>query len=109
MLFLNWNIDSGLMIDKQSHVFTSCCLFVDPVDAGWCPVHQFVFLEPQSDLLVGGLNRVGSVDDVASDLNAEVTADGSRGGVGWIGGSKHDATGLDDIQALPDHWDNGAG
>ena len=49
------------------------------------------------------------MDDVASDLNAEVTADGAGQRVGGVGGAEHLATGLDHIQTLPHHGHHGAG
>lgn len=39
-------------------------------------------------------------------LNGEVTADGAWCRVGWVGGTEHDTSGLDDAFALPDHGDN---
>ena len=33
--------------------------------------------EPEANLVLGGLDGVGAVDDVAADLDAEVTADGA--------------------------------
>jgi len=49
------------------------------------------------------------VDDVASNLDAEVTADGAGQGVSGVGGAEHLATGLDHIQTLPHHGHHGAG
>ena len=47
-------------------------LLVDPVNRVRSPVQDLVFFEPKRDLLLGVLDRVGSVADVAADLNAEV-------------------------------------
>lgn len=84
-------------------------LFVDPVGGSWSPADQLLLSEPQSDLLLGRLDGVGSVDDVASDLDAEVATDGTRQRVGGVGGTEHLAAGLDHIQTLPNHGDDWAG
>lgn len=59
--------------------------------------------------MVGGLDGVGTVADVAADLDAEVSADGSGKGVLGVGLAQHDATGLDGIESLPDHGADGTG
>ena len=59
-------------------------LFVHPVGGGHLVVAQ-AFREPHGDFLVGGLDGVRAVDDVAADVNAEVATDGARGGVGGAG------------------------
>jgi hypothetical protein len=43
-------------------------IFVDPADAGGGPGDELLGLEPEVDLLLGGLDRVGAVADVAADL-----------------------------------------
>ena len=65
--------------------------------------------EPQSNLLLGRLDGIGSVADVASDVNAKITANGARGRVGRVGSTKHDTTSLDGVQALPHHAAHRAG
>ena len=42
------------------------CLFVDPVSGDGLPVNELLRLEPQSDLLVGALDGVAAVADVAA-------------------------------------------
>lgn len=49
------------------------------------------------------------MDDVAADLDAEISADGSWERVSWVGGTEHLAAGLDGVQTLPDHGDDWAG
>lgn len=46
------------------------------------------------------------MDDVAANLDAQVTTDGARGRVLGIGGSKNLTTSLDNVQTLPDHGDD---
>lgn len=84
-------------------------LFVDPIDGSRGPGDQLLLVEPQSDLLLGRLDGIGAVDDVAADLDAEVTTDGAGQGVGGVGGTEHLTAGLDHIEALPDHGHHGAG
>ena len=73
------------------------------------PGVELVTLEPKVDLVVGSLDGVGSVDDVATDVDAEVTADGAGLGVHGLGGTKHLAAGEDSVVAFPDHGADGAG
>jgi len=46
------------------------------------------------------------VTDVTSNLNAEITSDGSRGRVSWVGGSQHHSSSLDSIETLPNHGED---
>ena len=43
-------------------------LFVDPAVLGGLPAGQLLGLEPEGDLLLGGLDGVRAVADVAPDL-----------------------------------------
>jgi len=67
---------------------------------------QLLGLEPQSNLPLGGFNTIRSVNDVACNLNAEVSTDGAWVGVLGVGLAKHDPAGLDSVSSLPDHWDD---
>jgi hypothetical protein len=83
-------------------------LLVDPrVRVGLPPAHTL--REPQGDLLLGRLDGVRSVADVASDVNAKVTTNGARGRISGVGGTKHDTAGLNGIEAFPHHAAHGAG
>ena len=50
-------------IDGITHLF-----LVDPVVGGLLPGLHLLGLEPESDLLLGGLDGVGAVADVAADV-----------------------------------------
>ena len=42
---------------------------------GGRPADELFGSEPEGDFLLGGLDRVGAVDDVAPEVEAEVAAD----------------------------------
>lgn len=48
-------------------------LLVDPLGLGGLPADDVALLEPESDLLLGVLDAVGAVADVAAGLEREVT------------------------------------
>jgi len=62
----------------------------------------------QGNLLLGALNSIRAVDDVAANSEGIVTTDRANGGGEGVGGTKHDTAGLDGIKTLPDHGDDGA-
>jgi len=64
--------------------------------------------EPELNLVVGSLNGIRSVDNVATNIDAEVTTDGSGSRVLGVGGSEHDATSSDGTSSFPDHGADGA-
>jgi len=49
------------------------------------------------------------VDDVSSDIEGEVSADGSWGRVGGVGCAKKGTSSLGGVLSLPDHGDDGSG
>jgi hypothetical protein len=73
-----------------AHRAPSLCLrlLVDPAGLGALPADNLTLLEPESDLLLGVLDAVGAVADVAPDVNGEVTTDGARGGGEGVGSTK---------------------
>ena len=72
------------------------------------PVGELGSSEPKSNFLVGGLNSVGAVDDVSSLINAKVSADGSGGRVGGLGGTEHLAACENGVVTFPNHSADGA-
>ena len=73
------------------------------------PRAELLGLEPEGDLVVGGLNRVGAVADVSADVNAEVTADSAGIGVERLSGTEHLTAGEDGVGSLPNHAADGSG
>lgn len=63
-------------------------LLVDPVELGSLPADELTLLEPESNLLLGVLDAVGAVADVAADVDGEVTTDGAGGGGEGVGGTE---------------------
>ncbi len=57
--------------------------------------------EPEGNLLLSRLNSVGSVADVAANVNAKVAPDGAGEGIRGLGGAEKDAASLDNTVALP--------
>merc|ERR1719184_722365 len=78
-------------------------LLVDPVLLGGGPVTELLGLEPEGNLVVGRLNSVRAMADVAPDMDGEVSPDGSREGSGRVGFTKHNTTSLHCVQTLPNH------
>ena len=87
-----------------------CSSLVDPLCGVVLPVGETLTVgEPEVDLLVGGLDSVGTVDDVSTDIDAEVTTDGAWGGLGGLGSTEHLAAGENGTITFPDHGADGAG
>lgn len=72
------------------------------------PVEDLTLLEPKGDLLLGILNRVRSVADVATDLNAKITADSTGGRLKGVGSTEHLTSGGNGLLALPNHGNDGS-
>ena len=53
---------------KLRQIIEKIDLLVDPVLLGGGPVAELLGLEPEGDLMVGRLNSVGAMADVAADL-----------------------------------------
>lgn len=87
----------------------SARLFVDPTGESWLVVDKLLLLEPQGDLVVGRLNRVGTVTHVSTHVNGKVASDGTWGRGQWVGGTKDDSTLLDNVLTLPDSSEDWAG
>lgn len=86
-----------------------CLLLVDPLETSVVVVVGNLLLsEPEGDLSLGGLVRVRAVDEVAADIDGEITTDGSGGGISGVGGSDELATVDNGVLTFPDHSDDGA-
>lgn len=82
-------------------------LLVDPTGLGGGPLLELGGTEPESNLLLGVLDGVGTVADVAADIDGVVTTDGTGGGGQGVGGTQDGTAGLDGVLALPDHGADG--
>ena len=65
--------------------------------------------EPESRLGVSGLDGVRSLDDVTTDIDAEVVTDGAWCGVEKLSGIEHFTASDLSVVTFPDHGVNGAG
>lgn len=83
-------------------------LLEDPVGLGVLPLDQLGGSEPEGNLLLGVLDGVGTVADVAADVQGVVATDGAGSGGQGVGGAQDGAAGLDGVLALPDHGADGA-
>lgn len=83
-------------------------VFIDPWVGSWSPLDQFLLFEPQCDFLVGRFDRVWAMDDVAANLDAQITTDGAWCWVSWVGGAQHDTASFDGIQTFPHGGNNWA-
>lgn len=63
-------------------------LLVDPVEGSGLVAEDLTLLEPEGNLLLGVLDAVGAVADVAADIDGEVTTDGAGGGSQRVGGTE---------------------
>jgi hypothetical protein len=97
---------------------------IDPVVLGRLPALDLLRLEPESDLLLGTLDTVGAVADIATNIDGIVSSDGTRGRCervrgakdGWTGSADNQhgrdirptSAGLAGITAFPDHGNDWA-
>jgi hypothetical protein len=81
-------------------------LLVNPVLGVALPFQNLTLFEPELDFLFGVFDRVTSVADVTSDLDAKISSDGSGVGFQWVGSAQHLSSGGDGLLALPDHADD---
>lgn len=82
------------------------CLLVDPSIVGKLVGLNFLLLEPQADLLLGGLDRVGTMADISANINGVVTTDGAWSRLKRVGGTEDGTTLLDNVLTLPDSSDD---
>src|SRR3990172_9350813 len=84
-------------------------LLEDPGIGGAAVVMQLRGGEEQRDLARGALDRIGAVDEVAPDVDAEVAADRAGRRLARAGLAYRRADGLDGAVALEDGGDYWAG
>ena len=69
------NFPSVFVMARNVCVIMGHNLFVDPGGGGGLPADELLGLEPKGDLVVGALDGVGTVADVAADFDGEITTD----------------------------------
>ena len=57
-----------LLVAHTCHCFVMHLFLVDPTLVNLGPALDLLLLEPEGDLLLGGLDAVGAVADVAADI-----------------------------------------
>jgi len=72
------------------------------------PGEDLFLREPESDLVVGRLNGIRSVDHVTANIDAVVSSDGSGARVGRSGGSEHNTASSDSVVSFPNHSADGS-
>lgn len=65
--------------------------------------------EPHFELVCSALGRITSVADVATEVDAEISADAARLGGEWLRLAQHLPSLLDDVLSFPTHADDGPG
>jgi len=66
-------------------VFHHLWLLIDPVELGRLPALNLFWLEPQSNLLLGTLDTIRAVANVATDIDGIITTNRTRGGLERVG------------------------
>lgn len=59
---------------------------------GRLPLEDFTLVEPESDLLLGILDAVGAMADVAADIDGIFTPDRAWCRYQWVGGTEESYT-----------------
>src|SRR5690349_15354123 len=79
-------------------------LLVDPLDSSVVDIVSNLLLgKPEGDLSLGGLNGVGSVNQVASNIDGEVSTKGTRSSVVGVGGTDEFTSSNNGVLSLPNH------
>lgn len=73
---------------EASEETTIYLFLVDPVVLGSLVGNGLTLPEPESNLLLGVLDGVGTVADVAADIDGVVATDGARGRGKGVGGTE---------------------
>ena len=92
---------------KRATILKTVGLLVNPRVNSLSPVVD-TFREPHLQFVFGTFGRVGSVANIATKIDGEISTDAPWLGVKWLGLSQHLATLLDDILSFPAHADNGS-
>lgn len=84
-------------------MFVEPSLFVEPGGRDGLPADQLVFGEPEGDFGGSGFDRIGTMNDIAANADAKITANcaGDRGE--RVGRADHQTSCGNDALAFPDH------
>jgi len=63
-------------------------------------------IEPKLNFCFGRFDSIRAVANVSTNIDAKITADGTRLRVSWLSGSKHLSACFDSIIAFPNHGTN---
>ena len=83
-------------------------LLVKPVLRVRLPVEDLSLLKPKRNFFLGILNRVRSVANVATNLNAEISTDSAGGRLQGVRSTEHLTSSGNSLFALPNHGNDGA-
>ncbi len=97
---------SSTNTDNRNLIFF---VFVNPRYFSRTPADKFSRCKPQPDFFFGRLDRVRSVNDVSSDVDAEITSDRPWSRISGIGFAQHKSASLDSVQAFPNHGQDWTG
>lgn len=97
-----------MQVHHGTYMRATTDLLVDPlVDCTGVRNRSILLAEPKSNLSLSRLNRVRTVANVATHVNAEVAADRAWGRGERVRSTQKSTALLDDVLALPNHGDHG--
>lgn len=76
-------------------------LLVYPTSCWRLPIKELWFFEPQTDFTVCCFDWVRSMDYISSDMDTEISSNGSRQRISRIGFSKHLTSCFNHVKTLP--------
>ena len=118
MFIIRWTLTKQFRWKSQQTIDGFNLVLIDPLIVILVPLTNTLG-EPEIDLSLGVLNTVGTVDNVTkewkrriekeipTDLNTEVTTDGTGSRLGGLGGAEHLSAAGDDVITFPDHSNDG--
>ena len=80
--------NTAVFLSSRNQETESRLVLVDPVELRRLPADELTLLEPEGNLLLGVLDAVGAVADVAADVDGVVATDGAGGRGEGVGGAE---------------------